>query len=304
MSTVCLGVTTPAASLDHNEEDCPFCKAKEKPDPLENKLLDKDPAEKMDAQAKADVEPPIAKDIAIAYQKFKNDSSLLTTALRALDPNLGSAMEITIKGKKFTSQTAAHHLIPGNGSFKPSTLFKAQQYLWKDGKVGGNIGYNVNDDANGVFLPGCYAYLGRWGSGGAKFDAIQEHKDAGVDAKLYAEESIKQQGKHFHNAHSEYNTFVMKVLNDINSKLKITTTVCNEAKDEKEKPPEERKPLLKLITTLNKLSAEMKKMVSGSKADWRQNIFTSGFAEDFMASSGLGTAGDAQVSDVADAALK
>src|SRR5438034_406697 len=72
---------------------------------------------------------------------------------------------LTVDGQQLPFMNAAHHCIPGNASLKPSTLFK--QYMVKDGKARTtkgrtytmkcHIGYNVNGNHNGIWLPANYA---------------------------------------------------------------------------------------------------------------------------------------------------
>jgi len=61
-------------------------------------------------------------------------------------------------------QSAAHHIIPGNASLKKSK--RLMKYLHVDGMAKGNIGYNINNHENGIWLAGNYALRGKDGMPG------------------------------------------------------------------------------------------------------------------------------------------
>ena len=92
---------------------------------------------------------------------------------------------------------------------KKSKLFKSNKYLWKDGKAKGNIGYNINDAANGVWSPGNYS-VKPWGTKGANFTA-----ESGTKPEYFAFEAIEKWRTQFHDAHGEYSDFVLKALDKL-----------------------------------------------------------------------------------------
>jgi len=91
------------------------------------------------------------------------------------------AKPVRLNNKLFDATVAAHHLIPGNAALKESELFLSEEYLWKDGKAKGNIGYNINAKNNGVWSPGNYG-VRPWGTKGATFEA----ENPGLNAEDFA----------------------------------------------------------------------------------------------------------------------
>lgn len=248
------------AKIEH-DEDCFFCRSKEKPsDPETNEL----------EEHYQDDEPPEG-DL-----KFKNDSSKLGTALKnSGEPRVEKT--VYLDGQAYEVIPAAHHLIPGKGSLAESRLFRCEDYIWKDRKVHGNIGYNINASPNGVWLPGNYAQR-PWGPSGTKFKAA-----TGQEPKDYAIAAMKAFGGHFHDAHPDYDEFVKEVLNKIHEKLTSTASNlrCPEAAKRAEVPPEERTPMYVLVTRLNTISKRMRRILT---VEWRGNIYTSRFGREYMES--------------------
>jgi hypothetical protein len=238
-------------SNTNHDKDCYFCNAKDQPVENENDLTD-DPD-----------------DDAEGYGSFKNDASKLGKALGG-DPGTRS---IKVDDSAYDVSTAAHHLIPGNASLKKSSLFKSNEYLWVDKKAKGNIGYNVNSSANGVWLPGNYA-IRPWSP---KADDFK---------KDYSFRAISKWGAQFHDAHEEYSSFVLQVLEEVFEKLELGSTVwCEEGKSEKDKSPSERKPLYAIVARLNTISGRMRRMVVFPTRSWKKNVYTSTRTTLFMAES-------------------
>jgi len=248
------------AKVEH-DEDCYFCKDEKQPiEPETNEL----------EEHYKDDEPPEG-DL-----KFKNDASKLGTALKKSGEPQTEKIVYLPDCRDYEVSTAAHHLIPGNGSLSKSELFLSNKYLWKDKKFKGNIGYNVNSSPNGVWLPGNYAQR-PWGDEGVKFKA-----NTGQDPKDYAIAAMKAFGCQFHDAHPDYNKFVKEVLNKIHRKLKSTIDLrCPKAAERKDTPPEECTPMYVLVTRLNTISKRMRRMLT---TDWRVNVYTSRFGEEYMES--------------------
>lgn len=246
----------------HDEETCVFCNANEPPKDIVNDLTDEH-----DEDAEA-----ITGDTMPTY-KFKNDAGKLGEALGGKP----EAREVVLKGKPFDAAVAAHHLIPGNAALKNSTLFESNEYLWKDGKAKGNIGYNVNDAHNGVWSPGNYG-VRPWGDGGAKFQA----ENPGLDPKDFAFAAMEAWGTQFHDAHEKYSDFVKDCLDKLHEKLEAKHDIwCPEAK-KKEQDPEKKEPLYVLVSRLHTISARMKKMLVFPTTNWKRNIYTSRFVEMYM----------------------
>ena len=246
----------------HDEETCVFCQAGDPPKEIINELTD---AHDEDAEAKTG-------DIMPDY-KFKNDAGKLGTALGGKP----AAKPVRLANKMFDAAVAAHHLIPGNAALKNSLLFKSKEYLWKDGKAKGNIGYNVNAKTNGVWSPGNYG-VRPWGAKGATFEA----ENRGLAAKDFAFAAMEKWGAQFHDAHPEYSEFVKDCLDKVYKKLEAQEELwCPEAK-KKEKNPEEKDPLYALVRRLDTISARMKRMLEFPTTNWKRNIYTSRFVEQYM----------------------
>jgi len=249
-----------AIAESNHDPDCYFCNAKKEPTPEENVFAD-------DPEDDEDLDGASPEGI-----KFKNDSSKLGKALGGTPP----ARTLKLVEKPYDVSVAAHHLIPGNAALKQSDLYQSKEYLWTDGKVNGNIGYDVNSNPNGEWLPGNYA-MRPWGSGGAAFMA-----KTGLAPKLYAFAAIRTWNGQFHDAHEDYSTFVVGVLDKIHQKLKAGKDIwCPKAKEEEDKP-ENRKPLYILVNRLHTVSGRMRRMLVFPTANWKKNIWTSRFSLEFM----------------------
>jgi hypothetical protein len=243
------------ASIEHDEH-CYFCKARQEPRSQENDLGD-DYDEDLDLDGEFN-------------GKFKNDAGKLGKALGA-----SPAGQIKVDGDEKEVIAAAHHLIPGNAALKRSNLFKCKKYLWVDGKAGGNIGYNVNSVANGVWLPGNYS--------------VRPWSDKSEDFKeKYAYAAMAKYKAQFHDAHDCYSRFVWGVLDKICAKLKATESIlCPEVKKRSQgRNPQRDPPLYDLVSRLHTISGRMRSMLTGEPTRfWRRNIYTSRFALDLMSSS-------------------
>lgn len=243
----------------HDEETCAFCTASEPPKDNVNDLTDHHDE---DEEAKSG-------DTLPSY-RFKNDAGKLGKALGGKpEPKI-----VELSGKQYDAAVAAHHLIPGNASLKNSFLFESEEYLWKDGKAKGNIGYDINSAENGVWSPGNYG-VRPWGSDGATFAKQASPKD-------FAFSAIEAWRCQFHDAHPEYSNFVRDALDKLYEKLSAQQDIwCPEAKKKKKKP-DEKEPLYVLVTRLNTISARMKRMLVFPVSNWKKNIYTSRFSEQYM----------------------
>jgi hypothetical protein len=248
-------------SIERHDPDCYFCQAHTTPKEETNDHTDSYPEDK-------DLDGLEAGGV-----KFKNDAGKLGGALG------GKPDDRTIilgdDSKPFPSSVAAHHLIPGNASLKNSRLFKSKKYLRIDGMAKGNIGYNINSQPNGVWLPGNYAQR-PWGAAGASF--ARKYR---LSPQTYAFESIYKWRAQFHDAHQNYSKFVTKVLNELCQKLKDSENIwCPKAK-KKEENPEDRN-LYALVNRLHTVSGRMRRMLVLPTTNWKANIFTSRFSSAFM----------------------
>jgi hypothetical protein len=242
------------ADVDH-DPDCYFCKPEE---PAENTNdLTAEPEEDEDLDGPEEPEESF---------KFKNDASKLGKNLGG-DPG---RKDVVVYDKPRPVSAAAHHLIPGNAAFAKSQLFKSKKYLWMDGNAKGNIGYNINGQPNGVWLPGNYA-VRPWSSLNPVFQ------------NRYAFKAIEAWGRQFHDAHEAYSRFVLQALEEIFEKLDAGGTLwCPKAKKEEDKEPSERPPMYALVMRLNTVSQRMKRMLVVPTTSWKANVYTSTRSLTFM----------------------
>jgi hypothetical protein len=182
--------------------------------------------------------------------------------------------------KQWDYKVAAHHLIPGEASLHPSDVYT--KYMVEGGeietpvkkrkyKIKANIGYNVNGNHNGVWLPGNYAIReGHSPKSGAeatwsKIVDDPKYKEWCFD---YVMACVAKVGGQFHDSHTEYNKWVLNVLNEIATKIIAHQDVCEEAcKNETELyPPYILKQRLYLFS--NYLKSKVKQVPGKWKAPW------------------------------------
>jgi hypothetical protein len=201
------------------------------------------------------------------------------------DPN-------AVKSGPYPFQTAAHHLIPGNAS-----LYNGDCDLWnymeKDKTVEAagftwtikfHIGYNVNGNHNGVWLPGNYGLIK---SGAANsptkktWSTLEE--DGFADWQLhYVAACAKALNGQFHDEHSKYNEKVRELLNLIAEVLFFHQTICKTCHEKFEKIP----PPFIIKTRLYNLSGYLRRRVTGNPQGWVRPWFTSNRWRDDVFGSG------------------
>lgn len=246
-------------AAENHDDECYFCKSQEEPETEVNELTD-------NYDEDSDL------DGSLGDFRFKNASSKLGRALGGV-PN---DKTVTMAGQPLDVAVAAHHLVPGNASLKHSELFKSGEYIWKDGSATSNIGYNVNSEPNGVWLPGNYG-MRPWGTDGATFHAAK-----GIEPKDYAFEAIEAWDGQFHDAHGAYSDFVKDALDKIYDKLEANKSLwCPEAK-KSDKKASERSPMYVLVSRLNTISGRMERMLKTPTTNWRKNIYTSRFSKAYI----------------------
>jgi hypothetical protein len=186
-----------------------------------------------------------------------------------LGGNLGDEPEWTIKALHSTVDNpspvvpAAHHCIPGEASLaKVKTLHK---FMRKGGplKLASDIGYDVNDAANGVWLPGNYAVRpGKFG---------WRKKWSGFDRKFkdeYASRAVDAARSQFHDAHVSYNTKVRKALEALVDKLGKPKDKCPVCKKELTAT----RPPYGLVGRLNCISSQHRGMLSPISARTKRYV--------------------------------
>lgn len=259
----------------HDEKTCAFCNATPEPTEEENELKDHFDEDEN--------EIPGVDDDGIEH---KNSSGKLAKDLEAKHfPKITSEIPLAEFGQllptkfnqPFKVTTAAHHLIPGNASLAKSDIM---EYLHTDGMAKGNIGYNINNYENGVWLAGNYALRGKkgmpkWGKEGADFQ-----KDTDLPPYEYAKRAIQKTKTQFHDAHEPYSELVIKTLDLIAEKFDTTQDVwCTESSKKKDDTPPQ---LPMLVMRLNTISRRLKaKLINPSKA-WSKEVYTSRFSQQFI----------------------
>lgn len=196
-----------------------------------------------------------------AEQRAQHD---LKNAASKLGNKLGGKPQPVVKVNKkdFDVTVAAHHLIPGNASLKPSSIV---QYISKSkGKIAENIGYNVNSAQNGVWLAGWYAISG-WGKLRVTDDEF---------CRNYVEAAIRETRAQFHDTHPDYSDHVLNKLEELVIEItKVGQALCEECKKIKENdgllPPP-----YGLVNELNKISGSLRRSVTAGKK-WKPPIITS-----------------------------
>lgn len=199
-------------------------------------------------------------------------------------------------------QYAPHHLIPGNESLKDSavvpflgatsviTNFNETNAASRI-KDGQSAGYDVNDHANGVWLPSPYALSMRnnWpGAGGV--DVLKKRQ--GFDAQLikttedfhqaYVAASIVVTGspRQFHMRHEDYSEKVQEILLAIAGRMTaMAAGECPIASAEKSSDDKVNAPQ-GLRSRLNVLSANLKGFLCGPL--WRSPLFTDKANEKYL----------------------
>ena len=152
------------------------------------------------------------------------------------------------KHKKHKVTPNPHHLIPGNESLKevPDLL----EWIFQEkGQIKSDIGYNVNNELNGIWLPSNNSMRGdaRWGD--------ERFKVA------FAERAMEEAGGLFHDRHlSPYSDFVKEILQKIADRmwgLDVPNPNC-EYKTEGESKDELYEPPYALVSRLNGVSLRLR----------------------------------------------
>lgn len=183
--------------LEHAKKDCPFCLSNEKakPDPL--------PVSKDEASWEEDADKLIDNDPG----ELEKNMSIPRPQDWFLEPAVADELNIQ-KPHKITPNP--HHLIPGNEALKqvPTLLL----WIFADkGKIENDIGYDVNNGENGIWLPSNNSMRGvSWWSGDTYI--IRKAK--------YAKSAMKVARGLFHDRHIDpYSEFVQKILNKIADRM-------------------------------------------------------------------------------------
>ena len=240
MTQIALGIAV--GMIKSDKGDCWYCKEKPKSDNLKN---DED----------ADPDTSTAETVdAVPENDEKNDATKLGT-------NLGNKPSWVISCPDRNIDTvvlsAAHHCIPGNAAFKNATTL--HRFIRKGGKLklSSDIGYSINHENNGVWLPGNYnvrvgkeGYTDTWGKMKGKFK------------ESYSERAMDKARVQFHDAHSDYNKNVLQTLKKVAGKIGKPTDICPFCGSDLE----EARPPYGLVGRLDFVSRQHKRMITSIHA--------------------------------------
>lgn len=195
-----IGESIAVAVLMESSDPCDWCKqGGEEPPDIPNHLHDE--------------EDPVSVGGVldnIPENALKNDSSALGRAIGSRPQwNIAAPNNPSVST---TITPGAHHLIPGHASLKdvPALL----KYIRKsDGLIKADIGYDVNAEENGVWLPGSYGVNpDNAATGKSKWSAYAHQAQ-------YAGAAMRAAGAQFHDSHPAYSLNVKGTLNSIAEKL-------------------------------------------------------------------------------------
>lgn len=261
----------------HSEDTCAFCSLSTEPTTETNDLTDDYDEDKGEIPGVEDDGVLFKNSAGKLGKDLKNNGSLqdldeVVATFRQVDGNVVRKIS-----RRLPVGTSAHHLIPGNASLKNSEIM---DFLYVDGKAKGNIGYNVNNYENGVWLPGNYALRGKnglpkWGGEASKYIA------EGGDPKQYAFAAIEKTRAQFHDAHEKYSDFVLDILDLLAEKLEMTGSIWCEEAGNKPDNPEDRQMFM-LVARLNTISRRMKRMLVNPSKNWKRNVYTSRFCKEYI----------------------
>ena len=189
--------------LEH-KEDCPFCKSneEEKPNPL--------PKSKMVADYEEDPDDFLISNNAGELERNMDDERPNDWIIDISDLVTPADATLTATASEHKVTPNPHHLIPGNEALKKSESILPWIFADK-GKIENDIGYNVNNGENGVWLPSNNSMRGvAWWTGGAAL----------AKKTKYVVRAMDKAGGHFHDRHNApYSAFVTKILNKIADRM-------------------------------------------------------------------------------------
>jgi hypothetical protein len=192
------------------------------------------------------------------------------------------------KKREYDYTVAAHHLIPGEAALHPSHLY--EMYM-KEGAqldtgekkytVKAHIGYNVNGNHNGIWLPGNYAIRESVLGGGKSWsDMSKGTTEEQAWCLEYAMAAITAAQGQFHDAHTSYNENAKASLDTIAMAIALHFWGCKECEANasgKISPP------YKLKARLYAMSEYLRAKVRGVPPGWRFPWYTSDrFKNDLM----------------------
>ncbi len=200
----------------------------------------------------------------------KNDAAKLRTNLKKESKHLEDlSISLLESGKKSKVQFSAHHILPGNESWRGTHLRK---WIHKENEshVKADIGYDVNAATNGISLPGGSGVKG-WSK------KTNDFQLAYSEAAMNSAEAKLGEARQFHDRHPAYSEFVVKTLDKVAAKLDgWGPKGCRSKKcSGKAKTPN---PPYKLKARIDAIAKRLSNFLRGSPSTWRRPLFTSRFA--------------------------
>ncbi len=264
MTEIGEGVASNVIDLEHDPESCPFCQAT--PPAVRDNIF----------TATHDEDSAAARD-AEQWVKFPPEPNTLAGQLeRPSTRGVRRAGDHYVPGDDLPVAVVPHHLIPG-AALQSSTLVTSGMYLRSAGSAAGNIGYDVNRAANGVWAPSNHAYR-PWGADGAAFNARE-----GLPAQAYIYAAIDVHHAQFHDAHEVYADVVRDALDRLQESLvHAAANGCPVAQNAPERA------LTVLVQRLDALSSRLRRLVCFPSTGWKAEVFLSRASQQYMSDRGLG----------------
>lgn len=207
-----------------------------------------------------------------------NDLSNSPAKLRT---NLGAKSGVPIKftfehdGTKHDGELGfnAHHVLPADAAVNKSPdLLKEMKK--GNGHLKGDVGYGVNHENNGVFLPTDDRWdVGKFG----KWSAVQRKRDGYLLLYAYAYAAMEKTGRQFHTAHPDYSRWVKQRLEEVRVKMLEMKDDCK--KCEKKNAAEPYNPPYEIVAKLDSIADHVSGYLCGSSKRWIYPIVTSPEAE-------------------------
>ncbi|HEY2852768.1 MAG TPA: AHH domain-containing protein [Gemmatimonadaceae bacterium] len=164
----------------------------------------------------------------------------------------------------------AHHLLPADASVNKATeLLKIMNSQDNGGDLKGDIGYGVNHENNGMFLPTEDAWdVARFGT----WKGLQKIQDGYRLAYAYAYWAMRHTGRQFHTSHGDYSLWVLSRLEEIKMKMLQAKRECKENKCKKTKPW---KPPYNLVGKLDAIAEHISSYLREPSYRWLAPLVTS-----------------------------
>jgi hypothetical protein len=206
------------------------------------------------------VESPSSVGAPMPENDLHNDSSTLGTNL-GFRPTWRIGAKDKVNGTEIVRNCevtpGAHHLIPGNASLAqvPSILKLMEK---SRGQIRSDIGYDVNSQQNGIWLPANYAVRedSAFGVKWSKYGFQNE----------YAIAAMKRAGAQFHDAHPTYSGKVKVTLRALADKINLKKpekcAICDKEISDKARPP------YGLVGRLNQVSRQHRGFLAGPVRKW------------------------------------